>query len=492
MPDGRVLKASASALHMKQDADPLQAGQVMGVVTLLRDITHEVEVDRIKTEFISAVSHELRTPLTSILGFANLIQREFRRRIAPLVADDSKARRAADRILENLSIIETESQRLTELINDVLDIAKMEAGRAEWNMAKVDITHIVDIAINTTAILADERRLTLESELPASLPAVWGDEDRLVQVLTNLLSNAIKFTNEGSITVKGWAWMGASDPPSPRAPKDIQTPALVISVTDTGIGIAQNDLPLVFERFRQVGDTLTEKPKGTGLGLSICKEIIEHHQGKIWVESQHKIGSTFYFTLPIYKAPQAAADTAFPASQVQAPRPKQDTGPSTRPNGELVKAPSGEPAEPTSGEPAEPTSGEPAEPPGQASSQPLILVVDDEPHIRQLLHQELTNVGYRVIEAADGDAALSQARSSHPDLVVLDVMMPKVSGFGVVGALRADPDTHHIPIVILSIVQESKRALELGANVCLTKPVDLPRLLGTIEQLLAASELQDG
>jgi PAS domain S-box-containing protein len=467
LPDGRVLKASASALHMKEEADPLLAGQVMGVVTLLRDITHEVEVDRMKTEFISAVSHELRTPLTSILGFAKLIQREFRRRVAPFVADETKARRATDRILENLVIIETESQRLTQLINDVLDIAKMESGRIEWHMTDVDMADVIHSSINATAVLADERDLTLNVVIPSPLPLAWGDQDRLVQVMTNLLANAIKFTDEGEITVSSWAWRGEQPLPSAaHAPADLQPPALIVSVADTGIGIAQDDIPLVFERFRQVGDSLTEKPKGTGLGLSICKEILEHLGGAIWVESELGVGSTFHFALPL------------PSEQISDSADQRISGPAVT---HLIER-----AAPKSGGErldlaAVPTADSLTR---RFTDSRLILVVDDEPHIRQLLHLELTDAGYQVIEAADGNGALTQARLTHPDLIILDVLMPGVSGFGVIGALRADPDTAHIPIIILSVAEEAERALELGAAVCLTKPVDVPHLLSIMERLL--------
>jgi signal transduction histidine kinase len=491
LPDGRVLRATASALHMKQEADPLLAGQMTGVVTVLRDVTHEVEVDRIKTEFISAVSHELRTPLTSILGFANLIQREFRRRIASLASGDAKTRRAADRILENLAIIEAESQRLTQLINDLLDIAKMEAGRIEWHMGDVNITDVIQSSINATAILAQEKDLALKISLPEKLPLVWSDQDRVIQVMTNLLSNAIKFTDEGEITVSSWVWSGEqASLPSLHAPKDIQAPALVVSVADTGVGIAPEDIPLVFERFRQVGDTLTEKPKGTGLGLSICKEIIEHQGGVIWTESELGVGSTFCFTLPLSPEKPGAATlhstapgelVTVPIAVDLPPRREIEFADNVRPD----QHPDGAPGESLAPTVTNPARTERHEAPRRSTNDAdLILVVDDEPNIRQLLRLELADAGYDVIEAGDGDTALVQARLTRPDLIILDVLMPGVSGFGVVGALRTDPDTTHIPIIILSVAEEAKRALELGATACLTKPVDVPHLLNTVEQLL--------
>ncbi len=467
--DGRVLKATASALRTRQEADPLQAGEVTGVVTVLRDITHEVKVDRMKSEFISAVSHELRTPLTSILGFANLIQREFQRRIGPLIAVDKQASRAAERMMENLSIIESESQRLTRLINDVLDIAKMESGRLEWHMVNVNMTKVIDDSVNATGALAREKNLSIQVELPAHLPWVWGDYDRLIQVTTNLLSNAIKFTERGEITVRGWVWLRPEDPLafSPRRergerrrpkgrnaialPPEVQPPALIIGVSDTGIGIAKQDLPLVFERFRQVGDTLTGKPSGTGLGLPICKEIVSHHGGTLWVESELGVGSTFYFWLPL--SPEQAADEPLPPLGGAAPRINDGRADESTERGDDA-APS------------------------------VILIVDDEPHIRNLLRQVLHDAGYHTIEAADGAAALDRARAFRPDLIILDILMPGASGFGVTSVLRTDPDTAHIPIVILSIADDAGEALELGANAWLTKPVDQAHLIHTVETLL--------
>lgn len=421
--DGRVLKATASALRMRQGGAMFQESQLKGVVTVLRDITHEVEVDRLKTEFISAVSHELRTPLTSILGFANLIRSRFRRRIAPFVAGDAKARQTADRILENLAIIETESQRLTRLINDLLDIAQMESGRVEWHMGDVDVGQVIRDSVTAAAALAREKGLTVNLAVLAPLPSVWGDRDRLVQVMTNLLSNAIKFTDEGEIGVSSWVWTAdASASPSPHSPPDLQPPALVVSVTDTGVGIATKDLPLIFERFRQLGDVLTEKPKGTGLGLPICKEIVEHHEGAIWVESEVGVGSTFSFALPLVE-PVGRPPMLHEIRQRVAER--------------LPAASAGE-------------------------QEPLVLIVDDKASVRCLLRQELAGAGYRVIEAADGVQALAEARRQSPALIIMDVMVPGVSGFDVSGALQADERTADIPILILSIIEDQERGLRLG------------------------------
>jgi PAS domain S-box-containing protein len=325
LPDGRVLKTTAIALYLREPAleQPKEA-QIGGVVTVLRDITHEVEVDRMKTDFIAAASHELRSPLTSILGFASLIQRDLIRRIIPFANGDENTSHAAHRMLKNLTIIEDESMRLTRLINDMLDIAKMEAGRMEWRMDEADVTEVIGQAVSATAALVEEKGLAIRVQLPPSdLPAVWGDRDRLIQVMSNLLNNAIKYTDEGQIEVRGWTLeveggaflhsgpspYGSEDgPPTDHgalADLDFSDGKWVVaSVTDTGVGIQPGDLPHVFEKFGQVGDTLNNRVPGTGLGLSICKEIIEHHEGHIWVESEQGKGSTFSFALPVRPLPR--------------------------------------------------------------------------------------------------------------------------------------------------------------------------------------------
>jgi signal transduction histidine kinase len=317
LPDGRVLKTSSTALRIPPPVlEPQKEERIAGVVTVLRDITHEVEVDRMKTDFISAVSHELRSPLTSILGFTDLIQRDLRRRVYPHIAPNDKAHQIADRILTNLSIIEEQGQRLTRLVNDVLDLAKIESGRIEWPMEDTDLAEVVHTAVNAASGLAKDKRLPILVHLPPSgLPPVRGHRDRLVQVITNLLSNSIRFTEQGQITVSGeqlYVPREETFPLNALPPGDW----VILRITDTGIGIPAEEIPHLFEKFTQVGDTLTEKPAGTGLGLAISKEIIEHHGGRIWVESEPGYGSTFSFILPA--APLQTMETPVPASQQQA------------------------------------------------------------------------------------------------------------------------------------------------------------------------------
>ena len=241
-----------------------------------------------KSQFLSNVSHELRTPLTSVIGFTKLVRKRLEETVFPVVpaaavTADPKLERAMRQVGDNLGIMVAEGERLTALINDVLDLAKIEAGRLDWRDGPVDVGEIVARATAATAALFDQTGLALVVDFAGDLPATRGDRDRLIQVVINLLSNAVKFTPSGSVSIS-----------ARHAGDDI-----VVAVADTGIGIAPEDHDRVWEQFGQAGDTLTDKPRGTGLGLPISREIVEHHGGRMWLESAHGVGSTFSFTLPV-------------------------------------------------------------------------------------------------------------------------------------------------------------------------------------------------
>jgi signal transduction histidine kinase/DNA-binding response OmpR family regulator len=393
------------------------------------------EADAAKSSFLSTVSHELRTPLTSVLGFAKIIRRRLEERLFPLIPeDDRKVQQAKAQVIENLGVVVSEGERLTKLIDDVLDLAKIEAGKFTWNMGSVSVADVIERATAATSSLLDAKKLNLQREIEAGLPDITGDQDRLIQVVINLISNAVKFTDAGSITCSVHK-------------RDSE---LVVSVKDSGIGIAVIDQPKVFEKFKQVGDTLTDKPKGTGLGLPICKEIVEYHGGRIWVESEPGQGSTFSFTLPIL-GPSGQLDL-LPV------RRSVDLEALVRQLREQV-----------------------------ATHQPRdksILVVDDDSNIRSLLQQELTEAGYVVRLAEDGRKALTLIREETPGLVILDVMMPEMNGFDVAAVLKNDPATMDIPIIILSIVEDKERGFRLGVDRYLTKPIDTASLFREVDTLL--------
>ncbi len=237
-----------------------------------------------KSRFLANVSHELRTPLTSVVGFAKLSRRRLTDVVFPVVpGGDPRVDRAVRRVGENLGIMVAEGERLTGLINDLLDLAKIEAGRFDWRMAPVRVDDIVRQALAATAALFEVSGLGLDVDVADDLPEVDGDRDRLVQVVINLVSNAVKFTPSGSVRV------------AIRADGD----GVRVEVADSGRGIAPADLERIFEPFQQASDTVPDGPRGTGLGLPISRQIVEAHGGTMGVESVLGSGSTFWFRIPI-------------------------------------------------------------------------------------------------------------------------------------------------------------------------------------------------
>ena len=393
------------------------------------------QADAAKSSFLSTVSHELRTPLTSVLGFAKIIRRRLEERLFPMISEeDRKVQQAKRQVIENLEIVVSEGERLTKLIDDVLDLAKIEAGKFTWNMTSISVKEVIGRAVAATASLFEAKKLELVSDIAPDLPGITGDQDRLIQVVINLISNAVKFTDAGSITCS--ARQAGTE--------------LLVSVRDSGIGIAPDDQPKVFEKFKQVGDTLTDKPKGTGLGLPICKEIVEYHGGRIWVESEPSHGSIFSFTLPILN--QSAQLELLPK------RRSIDIESLVKQLRERVST--------------------------HDAHDKSVLVVDDDSNIRSLLQQELAEAGYKVRLAEDGRKALALIREEMPGLIILDVMMPEMNGFDVAAVLRNDPSTMDIPIIILSILEDKERGFRLGVDRYLTKPIDTASLFHEIDTLL--------
>jgi len=296
--DGRVFKISTTTWRVPPPVvEPERGDRIAGVVTIFRDITHEVEVDRVKTAFISTISHELRSPLTSIVGFTDLIQRDFERWIVPHL--DGKADQIAQRMVENLSIIENESRRLSQLIGDMLDVARIESGPVEGAMGKVAMGEVIQDAVATVAAWAREKGLDIQVQLAEDLPLVRGHYDRLIQVVAHLLSNAIKFTHQGEIRISAAVVrIPEGDGPEHAVPELVPGEWLTVHVADTGVGIQAQQVPHMFAKFTQVGGPLSGKPAGTGLGLAICKGIVAYHGGYIWVKSEPGRGSTFSFALP--------------------------------------------------------------------------------------------------------------------------------------------------------------------------------------------------
>ncbi len=269
-----IIDEASQAIAYSQKLEEKQA-ELEAATRDLRNANEQLKaLDRLKDDFISTVTHELRTPLTSIRAFSEILHDN------PDLPVEERAR--------FLGILVKESERLTRLINQVLDLAKLESGAAEWQNVTLDLREIVDAAVNATSQLFKAKNVHLDVAVPTASAPVAADRDRLMQVMLNLLSNSIKFCEPGQGRV---AITVSQDAASVR-----------VDVRDNGVGIAKADQMLIFEKFRQVGDTLTEKPPGTGLGLAICRQIIGHFGGQLWVESELAKGATFSFTLPVTSA----------------------------------------------------------------------------------------------------------------------------------------------------------------------------------------------
>ena len=254
----------------------------------VRERTRELDrANRAKSEFLSIVSHELRTPLTSVIGFAKIIRKKLMEVVFPAVENngDEKLDKEMKRVRKNIDIIVSEGDRLTALINDVLDLAKLEANKINYRMEPLNLNECLSRSMQASAGLFNSSGLAFLAEIKEDLPPVLGDSDRLIQVMVNLFSNAVKFTEKGSVTCRATA----------------DENYVKISVSDTGVGIPETMRDSIFDKFIQAEESLADRPKGTGLGLSICRHIIEGHGGHIWVESGDNNGSRFVFTLPILK-----------------------------------------------------------------------------------------------------------------------------------------------------------------------------------------------
>jgi sigma-B regulation protein RsbU (phosphoserine phosphatase) len=296
----------------------LTLGHQIGAAIEAAQLFEETKkLDQLKSEFVSKVSHELRTPLTSIKGFGEIL--------GSYDDIDPVSRQ------EFIQIINEESDRLTRLINDLLDLSKIEAGKVEWMIQPIDLGQVLRYTVKQMQAVAMKKPVGLALDLPPSIPLALGDRDQLVQVMENLLSNAIKFTPEGTITV-GVSWN--REEPTGRQTRPGREPAqsdppqthhlLTVFVQDNGIGIPPHELAAIFEKFHQITDSDKNRPKGTGLGLALCREILHRLGGEIWCESTLGLGSRFLFTLPVV-TPLIMRSTADPSLTRTAPATPGDT-----------------------------------------------------------------------------------------------------------------------------------------------------------------------
>jgi len=379
-----------------------------GTVVVLHDITREAEVDRMKSEFVSIVSHELRTPMTVIKGYVEL-----------LLTGTTTTPEAQHDFLE---IIRTNADRLSDMVNELLDVSRIEAGKVSMNFQPVAVRSAIHEVATMLQKSFDDRGIQLNLNLPDDLPDVPADPGRLAQILTNLLSNALKYTLEGHVDVSA----------------HVAEAFVQVDVIDSGIGMSEDDQAKLFTRFFRASTARTHEISGTGLGLSITRSLVEMHGGHIWVKSTIGRGSTFSFTLPVLPASLAHMTTeAVPAAVIRR-RPTQSK----------------------------------------------ILVVDDDLRAARLFAQQLEAEGHTVMVTTHGKDALPLARREQPDLILLDVVMPDIDGFDVLAQLKQDWDTKPIPVIVTSIVAEEEKGFALGAADYLVKPLDNRQLLISVRRVL--------
>ena len=399
-----------------------------------------------KSEFLANMSHELRTPLNAIIGFSEvLIERMF-----------GELNERQDDYLRDIL---TSGRHLLSLINDILDLAKVEAGHMELEPGRFSLPEALENGLTMVKERASNHGIALHLEIDPALDVIEADERKVKQVVFNLLSNAVKFTPDGG-EISVTASIG------PGGVED----GVCIAVRDTGIGIAREEQALVFEEFRQAGLASSQKHEGTGLGLALSKRFVELHGGRIWVESEVGVGSTFSFTLPN-------------AGAALTPRPPLPCAGEGETNG-LLPSPAHGRGVGGEGYPGLRGLGAEGLPGGAGSS--TILVIEDDPSSVALLTLHLQGAGFAVAVARDGAEGLELARQLRPAGIVLDLLLPKVDGWDVLARAKADPLLREIPIVVISMVDERGRGFALGATDYLLKPIDAATLLGTLRRVIRA------
>jgi CheY-like chemotaxis protein/signal transduction histidine kinase len=403
------------ALHMEiirqqnEDLDRL-AADLARAKRVEEERAREIETSsRLKSEFLANFSHEIRTPLNGIIGYTDLVMREEGTRLTPHGRRD-------------LSVIKANARTLLSLINDILDLSKIEAGRVEVVRERVDVRQIVEECADTVRELIKGREVLLSAHIGEHAAVAFTDGLKLRQIVLNLLSNAAKFTESGEIVVDA----------------EGRGEDLILRVEDTGVGIPADQVDLIFEKFRQVDGSSTRKVGGTGLGLAIVRELSRVLGGKVEVTSVLGRGSKFTVTLP---------GTVAHDPTIATPRERE----------ELATLPEGS----------------------------TVLLVDDDPLVQQLLRGQLEAEGFHVVSATDGIDALRLANQHRPAAILLDILLPKLGGWDVLTALKSDDALSNIPVIIISVEEERARGYSLGACEYLIKPIEPDQLTRVVRRAIA-------
>jgi CheY-like chemotaxis protein len=394
--------------QQNEDLDRL-AGELARARTLEEQRAQEMEASaRLKSEFLANFSHEIRTPLNGILGYCDLVLREEGQRLTPHGRRD-------------LNVIKANAKTLLALINDILDLSKIEAGRVEIVHENVDVETMLSECTSTVREFLRGKDVELKTVVNAGAQNAFTDSLKLKQVLLNLCSNAAKFTDSGEIVVTA----------------DAQGNTLVITVEDTGSGIPADQLGHIFDKFRQVDGSPSRRVGGTGLGLAIVREVSQVLGGSVSVSSVFGRGTTF-----VVKLPGAVGQGNQQKTTVIVNR-------------------------------------EDSTPPDAGMS---VLIIDDDPMVHQLLRGHLMDGAFEVHSATDGVEGLIAAKEKRPSVILLDLHLPKLDGWGVLARLKGDPATANIPVIILSVEEQRARGFSFGACDYLVKPVEPDMLISVVRK----------
>lgn len=462
--DGKIIGVltleSRSLQKLQEESDQemlLAACRALGVAieraqaqAHLRRMNEYLErASQLKSEFLASMSHELRTPLNSILGFSDLLLRQ--------------GANLTERQINYATAINNSGKHLLDLINDILDLSKIEAGKTQLDLQMVSVYTLCHDCLAMIQPRADKKRLTLSVEVDSRLDKALLDERRTRQILINLLSNAVKFTPEaGSVALVGRLAYGTqieSDYRPDRSPINPSTPYLCLQVEDSGIGIPKSKWHLLFQPFQQVDSSLTRRHDGTGLGLALTKRLAELHGGTVSFQSTEGVGSTFRVWLPLtemrhsFKSQSEVTDSSYTA---------------LKPNQESVNA-------------------------------RRVLVIEDQPYNQALISEMLELSGYAVELICDGKSMRATISSplvtpqTLPDLILMDIQLPEVDGLDLIRQLKAHSVWQQVPVVAITAMAmpgDRDRCLAAGADAYLSKPLDLDKVIATLQSLLDSGVAQ--